>query len=78
MAKLDAEAAGSTRAQVESELARVQHALEVSGEARQKGESAFSRAQRALAASEEARWKAEDKASRLVDKFSFFTPGARS
>ena len=38
MAKLDSEAAGSARAQVESELARVQHALAASEDARQKWE----------------------------------------
>ena len=68
MAKLDAEAAGSPRAQVESELARVQHALADSEEAWKKGESALSGAQRALAASEEARRKAEDEASLLADE----------
>ena len=39
MVRLDAEAVGSTRAQVESELARVQNALAASKDARQKGES---------------------------------------
>ena len=55
MAKLDAEAVGSTRAQVESKLAKVQHALAVSEEARHKRESAFFEARRSLATSEEAR-----------------------
>ena len=54
--------------QVESELARVQHALAASKKARQRGESTLSWAQRALAASEEARLKVEDEASRLVDE----------
>ena len=39
MARLDIEAAGSTRAQVESELARVQHALVALEDARWKVES---------------------------------------
>ena len=52
MAKFDVKAAGSVWAQVESELARVQHALAVSEKAHQKGESALSGAQRSLASSE--------------------------
>ena len=40
---------------MESELARVQHALATSEDARHKGESALIGAQRALAALEEAR-----------------------
>ena len=38
IAKLNAEAAGSAWAQVESELAKVQHALAASEKVRQKGE----------------------------------------
>ena len=68
MARLDAKATGSARVQVESELARVQHALAASEEARQKGESKLIGVQHALAASEEARRKAEDEASRLADE----------
>ena len=60
MARLDAEAVGSTRAQVESELAKVQHALAASEDARHKGESELTRVQYALVALEEVRRKAED------------------
>ena len=65
MARLDAKATGSAWVQVESELARVQHALAASEDARQKGESELTGFQHALAASEEARRKAEDEVSRL-------------
>ena len=68
MAKLNAKVAGSTWAQVESELTRVQRALAASKDARQKGESALTGAQHALAASEEAQRKAEDEVSRLADE----------
>ena len=70
MAKLDVEEARSTRAHVESKLARVQDALAAFEEARKKGESTLSGAQRTLAASEGARRKAEDEAG-------YLTPGAR-
>ena len=53
---------------MESELARVQHALVASEDARQKGESVLTGAQHALAALEEARQKAEDEVSHLVDE----------
>ena len=53
---------------MESELAKVQHALAASEDARQKGESEFTEVQHALAASEEARWKAEDEANRLANE----------
>ena len=43
MARLDAEATGSTRMQVESELARVQHALAASAEAWRKAEDEANR-----------------------------------
>ena len=43
MARLDAEEEGSIRAQVESELARVQHALATLEDARHKGESELTR-----------------------------------
>ena len=68
MARLDAEATGSARVQVESELARVQNALAASEDARQKGESELTGVQHALAASEEARRKAEDEVNHLVDE----------
>ena len=68
MARLDAEAAGSARAQVESELARVQHALATSEDARHKGESELTGVQHALATSEKAQRKAEDEVSRLADE----------
>ena len=38
MARIDADAAGSARAKVESELARIQNALAISKEARRKAE----------------------------------------
>ena len=68
MDKLDAEMVGSARAQVEFELARVQHALAALEDAQQKGEFVLTGAQRALADSEEARRKVEDKAKCLVDE----------
>ena len=43
MARMDADAAGSVRAKVESRLARVQNALAISEEARQKTEDEASR-----------------------------------
>ena len=68
MARLDAEAAGRACAQVESELAKVQHALAALEDAWQKGQFELTGVQHALAALEEARWKAEDKANFLVDE----------
>ena len=68
MARLDVESAESALVQVESELAKVQHALDASEDARHKGESELTGVQHALAASEEARRKAKDKASRLADE----------
>ena len=68
MAKLDAEAAGSAWAHVESELAKVQHGLAASEDARKKGEPALTGTKHALATSEEAQRKAEDEASRLADE----------
>ena len=68
MARLDTEAAGSARVQVESELDRVQHALAASEDARQKEESELTGVQHALDASEEARRKTEDEGSRLADE----------
>ena len=68
MARLDAEAEGSARAQVEFELSKVQHTLVASEDARHKGESELTRVQYALAASEEAWWKTVDEANRLADK----------
>ena len=68
MARLDTETAGSAQAEVESELARVQHALAILKDARQKGESKLTEVQHALATSEEARRKAEDEANRLADE----------
>ena len=54
MARLDVKAVGCAWAQVESELAKVKHALATLEEARQKGESELTRVQHSLAASEEA------------------------
>ena len=53
MAQLDTEAAGSSRAQVEFELARIQHSLVALEDARRKVESELDGVQQALAASEE-------------------------
>ena len=53
---------------MESELARVQHALVASEDARQKGESALTGVQHVLVALEQARRKAEDEASCLEDE----------
>ena len=61
MAKLTAEGALNTRAQVESELARVQHALGLAEEAR-------GAAQEVLAATGEACKKAEEENSQLVEE----------
>ena len=54
MAKLDTEGAFNTRAQIESELARVQRALALEEEAHRRAESEHGVAQEALAATEEA------------------------
>ena len=61
MAKLAAEGALSTRAQVELELARVQRALGLAEEARRKAKFDHGAAQEALAAMGEACKKAEKK-----------------
>ena len=53
---------------MESELARVQHALAALEDARHEGESELTEVQHPLAASEEARRKAEDEANRLADE----------
>ena len=68
MAQLEINAAGSARAQMESELARVQRALAASKDARWKMECELDAAQQALAASGEICWKVEEKASRLTDE----------
>ena len=68
MAKLQIKGAVNTRAQVESELARVQRALAVAESARLKAESERGVAQEALAIAEEACKKAEEENSRLVDE----------
>ena len=68
MARLDTEAAGSTRAQVESELPRVQHALVASEDTRRKVESELDGVRQAFTASGEAWRKAEEEANRLTDE----------
>ena len=68
MAKLQIERAINTRAQVESELARVQRALEVVENARLRAESERGVAQEALAVAGEACRKAEEENSRLADE----------
>ena len=68
MARLETEEAGSAPAQVESELARVQHSIVSSKDARRKVESELDGVQQALAASGEAWRKAEEEASCLMDE----------
>ena len=59
MAKLATERAVNTRVQIESELARVQHALALAEEGRRRAESEYGAAREALAAPGEACTKAE-------------------
>ena len=67
MAKLAAKGALSTRAQIESELARVQRALGLAEEANRKAEFDHGVAQEALAAMGEACKKAEEENSHLAE-----------
>ena len=68
MAKLATEGAVNTRAQIESELARVQRALALAENARQRAESEHGAAQEALALTGEACRKVEEENSRLADE----------
>ena len=68
MAQLEINAAGSTRAQMESELAQVQRALAASKDARRKIESELSVARQDLATSRDACRTAEEEASRLKNE----------
>ena len=68
MAKLSVEGALSTRAQVETELARVQGALGLVEEARRKAEFDRGAAQEVLAATREACKKAEEENSQLGEE----------
>ena len=68
MARLEIDAAGSARAQMESELARVQHALATLEGARRKMESELDVAQQALSASGEACWMAKEEASCITNE----------
>ena len=68
MAKLAIEGAVNTRAQIESELAWVQHALTLAEDARLKAESEHGVAHEALAVAGEACKKAEEENSRLADE----------
>ena len=68
MAKLQIEGAVNTRAQVESELARVQRALAIAENARLRAESLRGVAQEALAIAGEAYRKAEEENNRLADE----------
>ena len=68
MAKLQIEGAVNTRAQVESELARVQRALAVAENARLRVESERGVAQEAVVVAGEACRKAEEENSRLTDE----------
>ena len=68
IARLEIEAAGGARAQMESELARVQRTLAASEDVRQKVESELDEAQQALVTFGKAWRKAEEEASRLTDE----------
>ena len=68
MAKLATEGAFNTRAQIESELARVQNALALTEEARRRAEQEHVAAQEALATAGEACKKAEEENGHLVDE----------
>ena len=68
MARLEIDVVGSTRAQMESELARVQRALAASEDTRRKMESELDVAQQALAAFGDACRTTEKEASRLTDE----------
>ena len=68
MAKLATEGAVNTRAQIESELARVQRALARAKEALRRAESEHGAAREALAATGEACKKAEEENDRLADE----------
>ena len=68
MAKLEIEGTVNTRAQVESELTRVQHALAVAEGARMKAESEREATQKALSLAREACTKVEEESSRLTDE----------
>ena len=67
MAKLETEEAVNTRAQMESELSRVQRALAVAESARLRAESEHEASQKALSLAGEACTKAEEENSRLTD-----------
>ena len=68
MAKLATEGAFNTRVQIESELARVQHALALTDEAHRKAELKHGAAQEALIAAREACKKAEEENNHLEDE----------
>ena len=68
MAKLATEGAVNTRAQIESELARVQRSLALAEDARLKAESERGVDHEALAVAREACKKVEEKNSRLADE----------
>ena len=68
MAKLAVEGAANTRAQIESELARVQRALALAKNACQRAESEHGAAREALALAGEACRKVEEENGRLADE----------
>ena len=68
MAKLATEGAVNTRAQIESELPRVQRALALAEKARWRAKSEHEAARKALAATGEACKKAEEENDRLADE----------
>ena len=68
MARLETDAASNARAQMESELARVQRALTASEGVRLKTESELDFVQQALATAREACWNAEEEICRLTNE----------
>ena len=68
MVRLDIEAAGSTRAQVELELSRAQSALTILEGGRLKAESELGSVQQPLVASKEACRRVEEENGRLMDE----------
>ena len=68
MSKLATEGAVNTRAQIESELARVQRALALAEEARRRAEFEHGVAQEALVAAGEACKKTKEESGRLADE----------
>ena len=68
MVRLEIEAAGSARAQVELELSQVQSALSISEGSRLKAESELGSVQQALVATKDACRRVEEENNRLTDE----------